>query len=408
MGKSIVRKMLEQQGAYTIDADGLAHQAMAPGAPAYQPVVETFGKWILDGEGRIERSKLGAVAFSHPEALYRLEAITHPIVGQAIDVLISRARQPIVVLEAIKLLEGQLGKGVDDIWVVDCAAQLQFERLRNKRGMSEYEARKRIDTQNPQHEKLARANVVISNNGTVEDVWVQVEREWNKILAARGIQPVPEQVRKVKTGPLTPPPGMAQPAAAQAQPAQPAQPPAQPRPAAPAPAAPAPAAPPPEPARPAAAQPQPAAPQAQPAAPAPAPASAQPVQPAAAPTLAPAASTPAPAQAAPRPATGTHPAVQPIQPARPPTGTHPAAPTGQPAKPPTGTYPAVPIEQLTGDLEIRRGMPKNAEAIAQLINQITGKALERMDIMTLFGEKSIFWLRWVARWPGWPGSRWIT
>src|SRR5262249_11708436 len=165
MGKSLVRKMFEHLGAYTIDADGLAHQVMVPGAPAYSPVIETFGKWLLDKDNRIDRSKLGAVVFAHPEALARLEALTHPIVGQGIDTLISRAKQPIVVVEAIKLLEGQLAQQVDAIWVVDSAAQIQMERLLSKRGMSEYEARKRIDTQNPQRDKLARASVVITNNG---------------------------------------------------------------------------------------------------------------------------------------------------------------------------------------------------------------------------------------------------
>src|SRR5258708_3262318 len=121
MGKSLVRKMLEHAGAYTIDADGLAHQVMAPGAPAYQPVIETFGKWILDKDGRVDRTKLGAVAFSHPEALARLEALTHPVVGQGIDTLITRAKQPIVVVEAIKLVDGVLGQQVDAIWVVDAA-----------------------------------------------------------------------------------------------------------------------------------------------------------------------------------------------------------------------------------------------------------------------------------------------
>ena len=108
MGKSLVRRMLEHLGAYTIDADGLAHQAMAPGAPAYKPVIVTFGQWILDPEKRIDRTKLGAVAFSHPDALMKLEALTHPVVGQAIDTLIQRARQKVMVVEAIKLLEGQL------------------------------------------------------------------------------------------------------------------------------------------------------------------------------------------------------------------------------------------------------------------------------------------------------------
>lgn len=182
MGKSVVRKMLEQLGAYTIDADGLAHQTMAPGAPAYQPIIETFGKWILDGESKIDRSKLGAVAFSHPEALARLEAITHPVVGHGIDTLITRAKQPIIVLEAIKLLEGNLAAGVDTIWVVDATPEMQLARLKEKRGMSEIEARKRIEGQNSQRDKLNKATVVINNNGSPQDLWAQVEREWLKLI----------------------------------------------------------------------------------------------------------------------------------------------------------------------------------------------------------------------------------
>lgn len=180
-GKSLVRTMLQHLGAYTIDADGLAHQVMAPNAPAYRPTIEWFGKWIVDKEGRIDRIKLGAVAFSHPEALQRLEAITHPIIGNAINTLITRAPQKVVVVEAIKLLEGELAKQVDAIWVVDSTEENQLQRLMSKRGMSELEGRKRIKTQNPQSEKLAVAQVVIQNNATPNDTWAQVQAAWNKI-----------------------------------------------------------------------------------------------------------------------------------------------------------------------------------------------------------------------------------
>lgn len=211
MGKSTVRKILEHLGAYTMDADGLAHQVMAPDAPAYRPVIEWFGKWIVGADGKIDRAKLGSVAFAHPDALARLEAITHPIVGQGIDTLIKRAQQPIIVVEAIKLVDGFLGNQVDSIWVVDTAPQVQLERL-VKRGMPEAEARKRIATQNPQRDKLARADVVISNNGTPQDAFVQVEREWKKVLAARGVQMQQDQgvtvripTRPTTTAPAVPP-----------------------------------------------------------------------------------------------------------------------------------------------------------------------------------------------------------
>jgi dephospho-CoA kinase len=200
-GKSLVRRMLEHLGAYTIDADGLTHQAMAPGAPAYKPVISMFGQWLLDGEGRIDRGKLGAVAFAHPEALARLEALTHPIIGQAIDTLIKRARHKVIVVEAIKLLEGQMADQMDAIWVVDAPEDQQIERL-TKRGLSKLDALKRIRVQNPQAEKLARAHVVIKNGGTAEETWAQVQAAWSQIKGAAEEQAVQAAVQRVEVKPV--------------------------------------------------------------------------------------------------------------------------------------------------------------------------------------------------------------
>src|SRR6187431_768741 len=116
VGKSVVRQMLQHLGAYPIDADALTHQAMLPGAPAYQPVVETFGRFIVDPEGQIDRARLGALAFAVPEAMFALEKIVHPVVGQAIQALIARAKQRVIVVEAIKLLESDLAGMVDAVW----------------------------------------------------------------------------------------------------------------------------------------------------------------------------------------------------------------------------------------------------------------------------------------------------
>jgi dephospho-CoA kinase len=77
-GKSVVRRMLEHLGAYGIDADALAHRAIAKGAPGYKAVVDTFGKWILDPDQQINRGKLGKIAFADPHALSLLEGIVHP------------------------------------------------------------------------------------------------------------------------------------------------------------------------------------------------------------------------------------------------------------------------------------------------------------------------------------------
>lgn len=176
--------MLQHLGAYTIDADGLAHQAMQPGAPAYKPVVDTFGQFILGPDKRINRAVLGQIVFANPEALAKLEAIVHPVVRQAISTLVARSKQRVVVIEAIKLLEGGLADLTDTIWVVDASPETQIRRLVQKRNMSEADARQRVTVQNPQADKLAKANIIIRNDGNVEDTWKQVQEAWNTVRQA--------------------------------------------------------------------------------------------------------------------------------------------------------------------------------------------------------------------------------
>jgi dephospho-CoA kinase len=183
VGKSVVRQMAQHLGAYPIDADALAHQAMAPGAPAYKPVIETFGQFIVGEDQRINRQMLGQIVFSNPAALAKLEAITHPIIRQAILALASRAKQRIIIIEAIKLLEGELSQVVDEVWVVDAKPEVQYRRLLEKRKMSAEEAKRRILAQGAQSEKLKKANVVINNNGNVEETWKQVQTAWNSIVS---------------------------------------------------------------------------------------------------------------------------------------------------------------------------------------------------------------------------------
>jgi len=181
VGKSVVRQMLQHLGAYTIDADSMGHQAMSPGAPAYKPVIETFGKMIVGSDGRINRTALGNIVFSNPEALKKLESITHPIIRKAIDTLVQRSKQRVVVIEAIKLLEGDLKDVVDTVWVVNATPQTQYRRLISKRKMSEADAKQRILSQNKQANKVKQANVVVQNDGNIEDTWKQVQLNWAEI-----------------------------------------------------------------------------------------------------------------------------------------------------------------------------------------------------------------------------------
>ncbi len=189
-GKSVVRRMLEHLGAYTIDADALAHRVIAKGAPGYQRVLDTFGKWLLDKEGQIDRGKLGKLVFSDGEALTQLEEIIHPYVVQAVDLLIRRASQPVVMIEAIKLLESELRNQCDSIWVTDAPQEIQIDRLTRKRNLSREDALQRINAQSSQQDKVAAANIVIKNNGSYDDLWKQVSDGWKTVSAARGTAPL--------------------------------------------------------------------------------------------------------------------------------------------------------------------------------------------------------------------------
>jgi dephospho-CoA kinase len=181
-GKSVVRKMLEHLGAYGIDTDALAHRAIAKEAPGYQPVLELFGRWVLTPEGQIDRTKLGKIVFSDSEALQKLEAIVHPLVREAIDVLIRRSSHRVIVVEAIKLLEGPLRTACDNIWVTTSPMEVQLRRLRDKRGLSAEVARQRIAAQPPQAEKISAADVVINNEGSFEATWKQVHANWRNTV----------------------------------------------------------------------------------------------------------------------------------------------------------------------------------------------------------------------------------
>lgn len=196
----MVRRMLEHLGAYTIDADALSHRVIFKGAPGYQPVLDKFGTWLLDKDGQINREKLGKLVFSDGQALAQLEDIIHPYVNQAVNLLASRASQKVIVIEAIKLLESSLRNQCDTIWVTDATQEVQVERLVRKRGMKREDALQRIHSQSAQKEKLASAKVIISNNGSFDDLWKQVNEAWKKLLPEAKSEPATQVLPKPETG----------------------------------------------------------------------------------------------------------------------------------------------------------------------------------------------------------------
>ena len=180
-GKSAVSGMLERLGAKAIDADALVHELMGKGTPVWQAVVQEFGQGILDHDGTINRKKLGSIVFGDEDALHRLETIVHPAVIARTEELIETSQEPMVVVEAIKLIEAGMDQTCDALWVTTCSKEQQLTRLVEQPGLTEEEARQRIEAQPPQETKLALADVVIDNSGGLDETWRQVKREWDKI-----------------------------------------------------------------------------------------------------------------------------------------------------------------------------------------------------------------------------------
>lgn len=180
-GKTTVGRMLVELGAELIDADRVAHSVMVPGGSAYDAVVRAFGSEILTPEGDIDRGRLGDIVFSDPAALVRLEALVHPPTLAEIERRVAASDAPVVVVEAIKLLESGTAGAYDAIWVTTCSRDTQRARLMENRGLSSEEARRRIAAQPPPEEKIAQADVVIDTDVPLAQTRAQVVAAWRRI-----------------------------------------------------------------------------------------------------------------------------------------------------------------------------------------------------------------------------------
>ncbi|MEM7344913.1 MAG: dephospho-CoA kinase [Chloroflexota bacterium] len=183
-GKSLVLRMLQELGSTVIDADKLVHQLMQPGTPVHQEIVSKFGNFILDESGQINRGRLGQIAFTMPEAMTQLEAITHPAVRENILASIEQATTSVVVIEAIKLFESGLADECESNWVVVAPPELQLKRLVERRKMSTEEAQQRIKAQSSQKEKVDKADVVINNSGELVKTWGVVKKHFTELIDA--------------------------------------------------------------------------------------------------------------------------------------------------------------------------------------------------------------------------------
>ncbi len=181
-GKSTVAAMMREFGCVVLEADPLAHRLIEPGQPAYEEVVNEFGRQVRAADGRIDRARLAAIVFADRAQLEMLNRIVHPRVVEALDrELAELARtqpQAVAVVEAALLIESGYHKRLDRLAVVWCALEQQIERLvdpRAGRGMTREQAERRIAAQMPLDEKRRLADYEIDCSGSLEQTRRQVE-----------------------------------------------------------------------------------------------------------------------------------------------------------------------------------------------------------------------------------------
>jgi dephospho-CoA kinase len=184
-GKSTVARMLEKRGAVVFDADVLARQAVAPGTPGFDQVVERFGPNVLAPGGGLDREALGSIVFSDPAARRDLEGIVHPEVRRMFAEGCEEYRDSdrVVVFSAPLLVETGMHTAFDLLIVVSAPVATQIERLMRGRGMAERDVQARIAAQLPLEAKAEVADILVDNEGTLEDLEGRVERVWRDLDA---------------------------------------------------------------------------------------------------------------------------------------------------------------------------------------------------------------------------------
>ena len=183
-GKSSVSALLTEKGAAIVDADAITRQVQRPGQPVLAAIAGRFGAHVLTPKGELDRAALAGIVFTSPDDLADLNAIVHPAVSaeirRQIDALAATDR--VVVLDVALLVEG-LGHGASVVVVVDTDPEIAVERLVNRRGMQEEDARARMARQATRAQRLDRADFVLNNDGGADELARQVDELWPVLVA---------------------------------------------------------------------------------------------------------------------------------------------------------------------------------------------------------------------------------
>lgn len=176
-GKSTVSAYLKEKGIPVFDADATAWEVEKAGQPCLKQLVEAFGKDVLTAEGELDRSHMAQLAFHDPGVLQQLNDIVHKAVEEKRDAFLqAHAKDSLVVLDAPLLLECGWEKKTNTVWLVDIDPEEQIRRAMKRSGMTRQEVVDRINRQMPLAEKRKKADVIIDNSGTLEELYQQVEK----------------------------------------------------------------------------------------------------------------------------------------------------------------------------------------------------------------------------------------
>ncbi len=197
-GKSEVSRRLAEHGAVLIDADVAAREVVVPGSPGLARIAETFGGDVLRPDGSLNRERLGEIVFGDPGLRAKLNEIVHPLVREWMQEAEQAAVRaavppgPVVVHDVPLLAESRGRAGFDLVIVVDVPPEVQAERLVRLRGMPAEQARARMAAQASREQRLAVADIVIDNSGTLADLDRRVAEVWTDLERRAAAQPSPE------------------------------------------------------------------------------------------------------------------------------------------------------------------------------------------------------------------------
>lgn len=182
-GKSAVASILKELGAVIIDLDKVGHEVLNPGTPGWQEVVAAFGRDILSPYGSINRQKLAQIVFENPEALRKLNEITHPKIDIEVRYRLKKLQAQgadVVVIEAALINAVSWTSQAEQIWVIRASKENVLRRLK-KRGMEESESVARMASQHPAEEYIMQRLKIINNDDTMEDLRTKVVKFWKEL-----------------------------------------------------------------------------------------------------------------------------------------------------------------------------------------------------------------------------------